>query len=73
VDQPSGGGPVHPLRRWQAFASPVVGDATAKTHVSHLLQKLALRDRIHAVVFAYDSGVITPVGEQRDAALPSKD
>ena len=40
----------------------VVSDATVKTHVSHVLQKLSLRDRIQAVVFAYDSGLITPRG-----------
>jgi DNA-binding NarL/FixJ family response regulator len=40
----------------------VVSDATVKTHVSHVLQKLSLRDRIQAVVFAYDSGIITPGG-----------
>jgi FixJ family two-component response regulator len=40
----------------------VVSDATVKTHVSHVLQKLSLRDRIQAVVFAYDSGIVTPGG-----------
>jgi DNA-binding NarL/FixJ family response regulator len=31
-----------------------------KTHVAHALGKLGLRDRIHAVVFAYESGMIEP-------------
>jgi DNA-binding NarL/FixJ family response regulator len=38
----------------------VISDATAKTHVAHILQKLGLRDRVQAVIFAYESGVIEP-------------
>ncbi|GAB3618623.1 response regulator transcription factor [Okibacterium endophyticum] len=37
-----------------------VGEATVKTHVSKVLQKLALRDRIQAVVYAYEHGVTVP-------------
>lgn len=37
-----------------------VGEGTVKTHVSHILTKLALRDRMQAMVFAYESGLITP-------------
>jgi len=37
-----------------------LGEATVKTHVSRILQKLGLRDRIQAVVYAYENGVTTP-------------
>jgi DNA-binding NarL/FixJ family response regulator len=38
----------------------VLSEATVKTHVAHVLAKLGLRDRVQAVVFAYESGVIQP-------------
>lgn len=43
-----------------------VSDATIKTHVSNLLAKLGVHDRLHAVIYAYEHGVIEP-GAAADA------
>jgi DNA-binding NarL/FixJ family response regulator len=39
-----------------------ISEATVKTHVGHIMAKLGLRDRIQAVVYAYETGLITPQG-----------
>jgi len=39
-----------------------LSETTVKTHVGHILSKLQLRDRVQAVVFAYESGVVRPGG-----------
>ena len=41
-------------------AALYIGDATTKTHVSRVLTKLGVRDRVQAVVLAYEAGVIRP-------------
>ena len=38
----------------------VISEATAKTHVAHILQKLDLRDRVQTVIYAYETGLATP-------------
>ena len=37
-----------------------LGEATIKTHVSNVLAKLGVRDRVHAVIYAYEIGLVSP-------------
>ncbi|MGI8421457.1 MAG: response regulator [Gaiellaceae bacterium] len=44
----------------QICAELVISEATTKTHVARIFQKLGLRDRVQAVIYAYETGLVLP-------------
>jgi DNA-binding NarL/FixJ family response regulator len=65
------------LSNTEICAQLVISEATTKTHVARILQKLDIRDRIQAVIYAYETGIVAP-GTSRDNStrsdeLPSRE
>ncbi len=61
----------HGLSNTEISTTLVIAEQTTKTHVGRILAKLDLRDRAQAVVFAYETGLVTPGGSGPAGPTPA--